>query len=340
MDLIRVRKGSSESLDLVVEPTRRQELGIRTETVALRPLVLDVRAAGRVVPDEAALTEVSLRVGGWVAAVHALDGALVRAGEPLFSVSSPDLLAAERELQLAARPDAAGGSELLQAARERLRRWGLCDAQLDAIAAAKEAPATIDILAPADGCVLEKSVVQGAAFMAGQALYRIADLRRVWVLADLAQEDLSAVKVGQEATLSVAALPGERFTGTVDLLYPTLDAATRTARARIALDNAGLKLRPAMFATVTMDVALGDRLQVPRSAVIYTGPRRVVFVDLGEGRLRPREVKVGIAGAEAFEVLDGLAAGDSVVSSGTFLIAAESRIRSAESFWRSDDAKP
>jgi Cu(I)/Ag(I) efflux system membrane fusion protein len=186
--------------------------------------------------------------------------------------------------------------------------------------------------------VLEKTVVQGAAFTPGQALYRIADLRRVWVLADLAQEDLPVVKVGQEATVTVAALPGERLAGKVDALYPTLDPGTRTARARIALGNPELKLRPSMFATVSMTVALGERLQAPRSAVIYTGPRRLVFVDLGEGRLRPREVKLGIAGTDAVEVLDGLKAGETVVSSGTFLVAAESRIRSAETFWRSDDA--
>jgi Cu(I)/Ag(I) efflux system membrane fusion protein len=339
MNLTPVRKGSAQSLEIVVEPTRRQELGIRTETIGVKPLTLEVRAAGRVVPDEAALTEVSLRVGGWVASVHALDGALVRAGDPLISISSPDLLAAARELQLAARPDAAGGAELLQAARERLRRWGLTDAQLDAVAAAKEPPPVIDILAPAAGSVLEKTVVQGAAFTAGQALYRIADLGHVWVLADLAQEDLPAMKVGQEATLTIAALPGQRFTGAIDQLYPALDATTRTARARIALANPELKLRPAMFATATMTVALGDRLQVPRSAVIYTGPRRVVFVDLGEGRLRPKEVRLGLAGADAFEVLDGLAAGDAVVSSGTFLVAAESRIHSAETFWGGGDAR-
>jgi Cu(I)/Ag(I) efflux system membrane fusion protein len=164
-------------------------------------------------------------------------------------------------------------------------------------------------------------------------VYRIADLSRVWIDAEVYESDLPHVRVGQSASVELPYVPDKRFSGKVDYIYPTLEAQTRTGRARIVLDNPGLALKPDMYANVSIEVDLGERLAVRDSAVIYTGPRRLVFVDLGEGRLQPRQVELGIHADEFYEITEGLSAGDLVVTSGNFLIAAESRIRSATQYW-------
>jgi len=158
-------------------------------------------------------------------------------------------------------------------------------------------------------------------------------LSRLWVDADVYESDLAQVKKGQAVAVRLTYVPGRTFEGRVDYIYPTLDELTRTGRVRVALENPGLTLKPDMYADVELTVDLGERLVIPDSAVIYTGPRRLVFVDLGEGRLRPREVEVGVRAGGFIEVTQGLEPGDFVVTSGNFLIAAESRIRSAAEYW-------
>ncbi|AEI62678.1 cation efflux system protein CusB [Corallococcus macrosporus] len=184
-------------------------------------------------------------------------------------------------------------------------------------------------LAPASGYVLEKNVVEGAAVKAGERLFRIAPLAKVWVEADVYEQDLARVKPGQPVEVTLPYLPGKKYAGRVGYVYPSLQGTTRTGRIRIELPNPELELKPDMYADVRFVLQGGARLQVPDSAVIYTGPRRLVFVDLGEGRLRPQEVKLGLKGNGTYEVLEGLSPGDVVVTSGNFLIAAESRLRSA-----------
>ncbi|MGH7820023.1 MAG: efflux RND transporter periplasmic adaptor subunit, partial [Candidatus Binatia bacterium] len=195
------------------------------------------------------------------------------------------------------------------------------------------------VFAPNDGFVIQKSIVEGSAVRAGQQLYRLARMDRLWVIADVFESDLPHVQVGQEAKIRLPSVPGHEFEGTIDYIYPYLQDTTRTARARIELANPDLVLRPEMYAAVTILVDAGERLLVPKDAVLYTGPRRLVFVDVGEGRLRPQEIEVGRSDDDHYEVVDGLKVGDRVVTSGNFLVAAESRIRSAERFWdHADDA--
>ena len=175
---------------------------------------------------------------------------------------------------------------------------------------------------------MEKFVVDGVAVTAGQRLFRIADLDQIWVEADVYEADLGRIAKGQPATVTLTYLPGRTFEGKVAFVYPYLDPTSRTGRVRIALPNKGIELKPDMFATVTFDLPLGDKIQIPSSAVVYTGPRRLVFVDLGDGRLKPQEVTIGARSGDLVEVLSGVNVGDSIVTSGNFLVAAESRVRS------------
>ena len=183
--------------------------------------------------------------------------------------------------------------------------------------------------------MVEKNVEEGQAVEAGQTLYRIADLSAVWVEAELREADAGAVRVGTPATVELAAYPGRTIEGRVEYVYPTLQQEARTLKARVAVPNPDGRIKPGMYASVEIDVDLGERLAIPTAAVIYTGPRRLVFVDLGDGRLRPQEVTLGVDAGGWSEVLSGLQAGDMVVTSGNFLIAAESRIRSSTEAWES-----
>jgi multidrug efflux pump subunit AcrA (membrane-fusion protein) len=223
-----------------------------------------------------------------------------------------------------------------RAARKRLNLLGLSDAQIDAIAAKGEPQESTAIASPAAGFVIEKDVVEGASVEAGMRLFRIAALNKVWVEADVYEADLAQVRVGQPAKITLDYLPGQAYDAKVSYVYPYLETGARTGRVRIELANKELELRPGMYASVELASDKGSRVQVPASAIVYTGPRRLVFVDLGDGRFRPQEVHVGTEADGMFEVLAGLQPGDMVATSGVFLIAAEARISTAAKYWDSE----
>ncbi|MGC4087761.1 MAG: efflux RND transporter periplasmic adaptor subunit [Polyangiaceae bacterium] len=222
---------------------------------------------------------------------------------------------------------------LNRAARQRLHLLGLSEAQIDEVAQKGVPSESISVPSPASGFVIEKNVVEGASVDAGMRLYRIAALDKVWVEAEVYEADLPQVRVGQGATVTLDYLPGRSYEAKVGYVYPYLDQTARTGRVRVELANRGLDLRPGMYASVMLTSNPAPRVQVPASAVVYTGPRRLVFVDLGEGRFRPQEVRVGAEANGMYEVLSGLEAGDSVATSGVFLIAAEARISTAAKYW-------
>ena len=343
MDLVPVTRREVETGEIVIDPMRRQTIGVRTGPVERRPLRLEVRAVGKVAYDETRLSEVSLKYPGWIGRLHVnATGQAVRRGEPLFTIYSPELHAAQGEylaaLESQRRARATGAPEradyLVAAARERLRLWDLRDVDLETIAASGRPLEQIPVVSPVSGHVIEKNVVAGAAVEAGMMLYRIAALDRVWVEAEVYESDLAAVRVGQRASVTLPNLPGKALAGKVTFLYPYLDDATRTGRVRIELPNPGLELKPAMYAEVTFEIDRGETLLVPESAVLYAGERRLVFLDLGEGRLKPQAIEVGAKSGDWVEVLGGLAEGDMVVTSGTFLVAAESRLKSATEQWQ------
>jgi Cu(I)/Ag(I) efflux system membrane fusion protein len=325
-----------------IEENRRALLGIRTTKVVRAPIDLEITAKGRVVVDETRLHEITLKLGGYISDLRVnAPGQAVSRGDTLFTLYSPELYAAEQEYLIAhqnhdamrVNGDASHTERLVRAAETRLRLWGMADDQIAALARRGEPIERVPFQAPASGVVIEKAVVDGAAVTAGQRLFRIADLGQVWVEADVYESDLSRIAKNTPASIALDYLPGKTFDGKVAFIYPYLDPAARTGRVRIALPNKSLELKPDMYATVTFKLPLGPRLVVPISAVVYTGPRRLVFMDLGNGALRPREVAIGARSGDLVEIASGLDEGDVVVSSGNFLVAAESRVRSAGSLW-------
>ena len=320
-----------------VDPARRQLIGITTGRVKQKKLRITTRAAGIVRYDETRLHDVALKFDGWIGKLHAdATGKAVKKGQPLFTVYSPELLAAQEEyLETLRRVSAKGGhsKQRLEAARRRLRLWDLTTAQIERLEKRGKAQEYVPILATANGVVIDKPVVEGSAFKAGQRLLRIADLSQVWVEAQLYDFELPLVSEGMKATVTLPTFEGREYPATVDYVYPFMAGDTRTARVRVVLTNDDGVLRPDMYAEVKVKAKLGKRLVVPESAVLYSGQSRVVFLDVGDGLLAPRKIKTGQRSREWIEVLEGLEAGDMVVTSGNFLIAAESRLKAGVESW-------
>jgi Cu(I)/Ag(I) efflux system membrane fusion protein len=333
MTLVPVMKKQHAEGVLTIDEGRRQLIGVRTAEVIQGEMKRSFRAVGKVTYDESAFTDVNLKVAGWITKLLVNQtGQRVSRGQTLFTLYSPELYTAQQDFLLAARTGR-NASQLGQAARKRLSLLGLSDAQIEAIASGEAPIDTIPITSPASGFVIEKDVVEGAAVQAGMRLFRIAAMDKVWVEADVYEEDLAHVRVGQRATVTLDYLPGRTYDAKVAYAYPYMESGARTGRIRIELPNKHSELRPGMYARVELASELGPRIQVPASAVVYTGPRRLVFVDLGEGRFKPQEIRVGGEADGMFEVLEGLTAGDKVVTSGVFLIAAEARISTATKYW-------
>jgi RND family efflux transporter MFP subunit len=334
---------------VVIDAQRRQQIGIRTAPLTKKPLHLSISALGRVTYDESRFTDVTLKLRGWVVTLYAnTTGQYVRQGDTLLTLYSPELYAAQQEYLLALRSQAAAqrtgapdrADYLVQAARQRLRLLDITAEQLQDIAQRGEPIEHMPILAPASGYVVEKHIVAGAALEPGQRLYRLAALDRVWIEAEVYEADLPRVKVGQQAQVTLPHLPGRHYTGTITYIYPYLQENTRTGRVRLTLPNRGMELLPAMYANADIRVTLGQRLVVPEEAVVYTGRHRLVFVDLGEGRLRPQEVELGLKSDGYYEVLRGVQEGDMIVTSGNFLVASEARLRTALQQWGSENGNP
>jgi membrane fusion protein, copper/silver efflux system len=346
MELSPVTYDETESGVVRVDAARRQRIGLATARVVRAPMTVSIRAVGRLTYDETRLKDVTLKVQGFIARLKvSATGQPVRKGETLLTLYSPELFAAQQEYLLALESQkaaeqggAAGRSDyLVRAAEKKLQLWDLTPAQIATIAKRGEPIEELPILSPASGFVIEKDVTEGAAVEPGKRLYRIAALDRVWVEAQVYEMDLAHVKKGQTAKVALPYQSGETLEGKVAYVYPYLDPTSRTGRVRIEISNKDLAFKPDMYANVELVVDLGPRLQIPVDAVVYTGPRRLVFVDVGEDRIRPQEVTLGARSAEVVEVKSGLSEGQLVVTSANFLIAAESRIRSAAKFW-SDEA--
>ena len=331
---------SGMSTDGAVHLTTAQltTFGVTFGTVEQRTLTTDVRTAGTVVMDEARVATVTPKINGFVERLYVnTTGQPVRRGEPLAEIFSAELIAAEEELLLARRLDRTVGQsavpgvpsssgELLAAARRRLRLWDVSDAQIDDVLRTGRSRRTITLYSPATGVVTDKKVTQGQAVQAGTELYVVADLSSVWVDAQVRESDAADLRVGSGADLEFATYPGRAYKGRVTFLYPTVAEQTRSLRARIAIANADGRLKPGMYATVRLSSPTRSALTVPRSAVLQTGERAVVFVDQGRGVLRPMDVVTGRTAGEYVEVLSGLAPGQRVVTSAQFLLDSESNL--------------
>jgi Cu(I)/Ag(I) efflux system membrane fusion protein len=318
----------------------QRRIGVTFAAATLGPLNREVRVVAQVAYDETRLAVVTPRVEGWVEALHAdFTGARVEAGAPLLRLRAPMLATAAEELLLARRLEselAAGAADakadaarLVAAARDRLRFFGLDQAAIARIESSGQAPDGFTIYAPVRGVVLEKNVVLGQRVMAGEVLYRIADISRVWLEGDVFEQDLGAARVGTRVEAEFPALPGDRRAGRISYVAPTLNLDTRTGRIRVDLPNPGLALKPGMFATLHFSAPeAGNVLSVPRSAVLSTGQRNLVFRKRPDGRFTPTDVTLGVQTEQRVAVLSGLAPGDTVVASATFLVDAESNLGS------------
>lgn len=315
-----------------------RQFGVTFGTVDERMLDNTVRTVGTVAVDETTLSDVTPRFSGYVERLYVdATGQRVRKDQPLMDVYSPELVAAEQELLAAATLQASVGAstvpgvppastDLVTAAKRRFASWGISDAQVDSILRTGQVRQTLTLYAPASGVVLEKSVVRGQAITAGTMLYRIANLRDVWIDVALREQDAAFVRRGSRAAIALVALPGRTIDGRVAYVYPTVDQAARTVRARVEVPNPGGILKPGMYATVTLATPMHRTLTVPASAVLNTGDRTLVFMDMGDGTLMPMDVETGRTAGAYTEVLAGLDAGQRVVTSAQYLFDSESNL--------------
>ncbi len=326
---------------VMLSPAEAHRIGVTYAPVIMGPVVREVRTVGQVSYDEQTVMTIAPKLDGWVDSLFVnYTGQTVKRGEPLLTIYAPMAVAAEEELVLArhlrdrvAQGTAAaqsGADDLLAGARRRLAYWDIPAADIAAIESTGIVRKTLTLRSPATGVVVQKSVVAGQRIMAGQALYQIVDLRSVWVQGEVFERDLPAVRLGQRVQATFEALPGTVRTGRITFIDPVINPDTRTVRVRIALANADLALKPGMYATLTAQAHEAEHaLSVPRNAVLSTGERNVVFVKRPDGMLEPREITLGMAGEHRVTVLRGLAMGDTVVASATFLVDAESNLAEA-----------
>jgi len=337
MDMVPVyeeEEAAAESQIIAVDPVTIQNMGIRTATVTRGPLRRTVRTVGVIDYDETALADVTTKFKGWVEKLYAnATGALVRRGEPLFEIYSPELYSAQVEYLLAgSSPTNTPGAEGLRvSARTKLKFFDISDDQIAELERTKEPRKTLRILAPQDGFVIDKMVVEGQMVDAGMKIYRLADLGLVWVQAEIYEQDLVYIKLGQEAAVTLSYLPDREFRGRVTYIYPNVDEKTRTARVRMEFHNPGYFLKPGMFATVQVTSELEpSALLVPDMAILRSGEKTTVFVALEGGKFDPRTVTLGPqAENDTYQVLSGLREGDRIVTSGQFMLDSESQLREA-----------
>jgi len=342
MDYIPVYEGEDTDDGLVkLSPGKIQRTGAKSEPVMRRPVASLIRAPGTVQEDERRVSVVALRFEGFVESVaNVTTGDHVHKGQPLMNVYSPALSSAAAEYLSAINAGATGKD--LKGARRRLENLATPEPAIRELERTREISLSIPWLAPQDGEILERNAVDGMRAAPGDVLFRIADHRLVWVLIDVAERDLAQVAIGTKVTIRPRALAGQSLGGTVVLIYPHLNAATRTARIRIEAPNPDELLRPEMYVDAEIEAGTpGPVLALPESAVLDSGSRQAVLVDKGEGRFEPREVKLGRRGGGFVEVTQGLSEGEAVVTSANFLIDAESNLKAAlKGFAEASDEKP
>ena len=327
--------------DVTVDPRRQQLIGVRTVVARRTTVTPTIRTVGSVRSDETRLADVNVKLDGWIRELFVdYTGQPVTRGQPIFTLYSPDLLAAENEyvLALTARDQLQQSpiadakeraSQLVAAARQRLALWDLTDEQLRTLDEQRQPTSTVTFRSPASGIVMEKTAVRGMHIAAGQTLYKIADLSTVWVEADVYETEMPLVRVGQRAIVTLDAYPGEQFTGRVIYIYPYVDENTRTNKVRYEFANRGGRLKPGMFADVELAAPAGNAIVVPLNALLDSGKEQIVFVGQGDGYFEPRKVKAGRRLADNVQILDGLKDGEMVATGATFFLDSESQLRAA-----------
>ena len=328
MEMVPVYEGEAESAAITIDPVTMQNMGVRTAPVTQGPVHRTIRTVGKIDFDETAVSEVTTRVPGWIETLY-LDstGKLVHKGEPLFEFYSPDLYLTQREYLLALVQGDAAAAPVLN----KLYHLGLSVGQIENLRKTHQVPHTLQIVSPRDGVVVEKNALQGTMTEPGKTLYRIGDIGKVWVLAEIYEQDLPFLQVGQEALVKLSYMADRSFRGKVTYIYPTVEEKTRTARVRMEFPNPGFFLKPGMFVTVEIhSLLVPEAVLVPDMAVLRSGEKNTVFLTLEGGKFEPREITLGARSADGnYQILSGLKPGEIVVTSAQFLLDSESQLREA-----------
>jgi RND family efflux transporter MFP subunit len=327
----------------IVVPIEKQTLaGVRTALVERKALAREVHTTAEIVADENRISHVHVKVSGFIDRVYVSSIAqFVRKGQPLFTFYSPDLVATEDEYLIAKRGDrtlgsapfkeiAQGAQSLLESARQRLRYWDITEEQIRQIDQSGKAIHTLTVSSPVSGFVTDRKAYPQASITPDTEIYTISDLSSVWALADIYENEVPYVRVGQRVTFALSYYPGKTYSGNISFIYPTVDPQTRTVKVRVQLANSGYILKPQMFADAEVHVNYGTQIAVPREAVVDSGTEQQVFVEQGGGVFVPRKVTLGPTVDDQVVILSGLKAGETVVTSGNFLIDSESRLKGAQ----------
>ncbi len=314
-------------------PQQIDILGVRFEPVEIRPIDNPVRAVATVVADESRITHVHARIAGWVEELYvSTTGEAVRAGQPLAAIYSQELYSSQQEYLSALRRSESGPtSAVLEAARTRLELLGVDRAQIEKLERTRQAQRLVTITAPRSGIVLNRGVSEGLSVDPSTELVTLADLSRVWVIAEVSEGEAAQLRVGSSATLSFPMAQREPLTAKVEFIYPTLTERTRTVRVRLPLDNKAGTFRPGMYGSAEFKVSAREALTVARDAVVDTGDSQHVFVHTKSNLIEPRTVTLGARLSDRVEVIEGLEKGDHVITAGVFLIDSESRLRASGS---------
>lgn len=324
-----------------VSPQKQEMIGVRTETVQHEPLLRTVQTSGQIAADETRIAHVHVKINGFIENVFVdYVGQFVKKGQPLFTLYSPDLVSSEEEYLIAKRGEKSlsnsqfsevsdGAKSLLRSARERLKLWDISEDQIKKLDETGEVSRTLTFYSPVSGFVMDRKAFPQTAVTPEMDLYQITDLSAVWVNADIYEYEVPFVKVGQKAVMQLSYYPGKSYTGKISYIYPTVDPLARTVKVRIEFPNPRLELKPQMFANVELNIDYGHQIVVPQEAVLDSGEKQYVFVAHKDGTFEPRTIQTGAKFEEKVAVLSGLKHGETIVTSGNFLIDSESRLKSA-----------
>jgi len=347
MDLIKKQPEQAPAGEMLpsgtvrIKPQMQQMIGVEYGEVTEKQMSKTILTVGRLAYDETKIARIQTRIEGWIEKVFVdFAGMLVKKGQPLFSVYSPELFSAQQELLIAKKTmEALAASEfkdlsanaesLYRSTKERLRLWNITDGEIRQIEAKGAPLRALTFNSPISGFVLTRNAYPGQRIAPDTELYSIADLTTIWVLADVFEYEVANIQLGQTATMTLASFPGETFTGSVSYIYPGLDGSSRTLKIRLQFPNPNFKLKPDMWANVSLKIDYGRQLAVPGSAVLDSGTEQIVFVALGDGYFEPRKIQLGAQVGNLYTVLGGLQRGERIVTSGNFLIDSESKLKAA-----------
>ncbi len=324
---------------VMISTDKQQLIGVRTAEVKREALVRDVRTTAQITADETKIAHVHVKINGFIEKVFVdYVGQLVKKGQPLFTLYSPDLVSTQEEYLIAKRGEktlgtsqfaevAQGSQSLLRSTRERLKLWDISDEQIKKLDQTGEVSRTLTFYSPITGFVTDRKAFPQTSVTPDTELYTVSDYSTVWVNADVFEYEVPNVKVGQQAEMRLSYYSGKTWSGRVSFIYPTVDPMTRTVKVRLEFSNPGFLLKPQMFAEVELKINYGNQIVVPQEAVLDSGKEQRVFVAKGNGYFEPRQIATGAKLDGKVVVLSGLKAGETVVSSGNFLIDSESRLK-------------